>query len=327
MRRPRLAQDAHRHRGDLGPDSVPRQDADAVRPRHASPSLPAGMGISKPAISVRICEQRSTVSLDDVVAALAGRRVAGRRSRPLVVMSWVLQANITGPEHLHVLVLLGLLEVRVAALALEPVHLHELGRERQHHRRLPLAGVRAPARLLLADLRVGEARTEHREVEHHQPGGLAHVAREVVEHRRIAAVAVEEHEPAEPRTRHALGQLVDDGAERCLRERHRARERRVLVAAAIGERRQHPELRRGRRAFQGERQQRLAEDQIGRDRQVRPVLLDRRDHDDHGRILLRQSRDLVGRQVRQVALRRERPVHLGGFELGRLHVRTPASGP
>ena len=59
--------------------------------------------------------------------------------------------------------------------------------------------------------------------------------------RRVAAVAVEEHEPAEARrARRSSPSSWMTRAERLLRERHRAGERRVLVAAAVGQRRQHP---------------------------------------------------------------------------------------
>ena len=111
--------------------------------------------------------------------------------------------------------------------------------------------------------------------ERHQPVLQAQLAVGHAEQRRVAAVAVEEHELAGRRHRHAAADVVEHGEQRRRRQPDRAGRPGVLVRLGVGERRQQPHVELVADPLDRGLGDALGDQQVGVERQVRAVLLDR----------------------------------------------------
>jgi hypothetical protein len=155
--------------------------------------------------------------------------------------------------------------------------------EVQHQRGLDRAAVDAVARLGLGEQARGLAEAvgvrDHRDHAEAHPQVLRDDPRDVA----LAAVRVDDHQLAQPRAVHRLAELVPQPHQRLRAEGQRAGEGEVLVALAdrAGRQREHRRVRRGAR----ERRVEHAGDdrRVDLERQVRAVLLDRRDRQHHHR--------------------------------------------
>ena len=99
---------------------------------------------------------------------------------------------------------------------------------------------------------------------------------------RVAAVPVQEHQPAGGRRRDAAPEVVEHGEQRRRRQPDRARRPGVLVRLRVGERRQQPRVELVADPLDGGLGHPFGDQQVGVERQVRAVLLDRAErlHDD-----------------------------------------------
>ena len=155
-------------------------------------------------------------------------------------------------------------------------HVDELGREVQHDRRLVGAAVdahaqllgRRPPALVGGHARVGEER--------HQAVGQTQLAVGDADQRRVAAVAVEEHERLRPACVATQRPMSSSTASSVVgRQPDRAGRPGVLVRLRVRERRQQPDVELVARPVDRRRPRPVGHDQVGVERQVRPVLLDR----------------------------------------------------
>ena len=169
----------------------------------------------------------------------------------------------------------------------------------QHRRRLDEAGMDAVARFGLRD----------------EPGGIAHAhpaggeaehvgldpqrASGDLEDRDIAAMGVEEDEPADAGARHALAGLDQHGLQRRRVERQHARKGEVLVGFRHRDGRQEKDLRILHGGGRAQRH-RFGEDGVCRQRQMGAVLLDGADRQQGDGGIRHQRLQIVSLQVAPV---------------------------
>ena len=87
-------------------------------------------------------------------------------------------------------------------------------------------------------------------------------------------MAIEQHQSPKPRPGHAQGDIAHDRRERLGRKRQRPGKWPVLVALAVAQRWDDPDLSRRIETLERQTQNALADQRIGDHRQVRTVLLD-----------------------------------------------------
>jgi hypothetical protein len=110
---------------------------------------------------------------------------------------------------------------------------------------------------------------------HHQHAAVhAQAQRELVDMRSLPAVAVEDHQLAHACTHHAVSYGQPQPEQGLQVNAQRAFESRVFEAVAHRERRQHEHRAVGRQPLHHQAHDALVDDRVGRQRQVRPVLLD-----------------------------------------------------
>ena len=179
------------------------------------------------------------------------------------------------------------------------LHVHRGGCQVQHHRCLDLAAMDAEAVLLRAEQalhRIGQRQAEPACAVSEQPVALAQLARHDVHGRHVAAVAVEQQQLLHPGARHAGTQFAPQCDQRRRRERERAGVGQVLGAQPDGLQRQKKHRQVGLQLRQRGGNHTLQQRGIDRQRQVRPVLLDRR-HGQHRHGARRQARGLRGGEI------------------------------
>ena len=161
-------------------------------------------------------------------------------------------------------------------------HVDEVRRQVQHQRGLVGAAVDPHAELLGRRRAALIGRQPGVGEERHEAVVQAQLAVGHADEGAVAAVAVEEHEPLGGGHRDAPPEVVEHGEQRRRRQPHRPRRPGVLVGLRVGERRQQPGVDLvADRADRGLGDP-LGDQQVGVERQVRPVLLDgpERLHDD-----------------------------------------------
>ena len=154
-------------------------------------------------------------------------------------------------------------------------HVDQMRSEVQHHRRLVGTPVDAHAQLVgrrHAALVGWHARVSE---ERHQAVGQPNLAVGDPDERRIAAVTVEEHELARRRGGHAATDVVEHRQQRGGRQPDGARRPGVLIRLRVREGRQQPHVEFFADALDRQLRDPVGDEQIGVERQVRAVLLDR----------------------------------------------------
>jgi hypothetical protein len=116
--------------------------------------------------------------------------------------------------------------------------------------------------------------------------------------RRVAAVAVEEHQLARRGRGHAPADVVEHGEQGGGRQPDRAGRPGVLVGLRVRQRRQEPHVELGADAVDGRGDHPVGDHQVGVERQVRPVLFD------------------GAERLDEDARRRDQPLDVGSAEIG-----------
>src|SRR5215207_10112238 len=119
--------------------------------------------------------------------------------------------------------------------------------------------------------------------------------------RRVAAVSIEEHQLARLRGGDAAPDVVEHAQHRVGAEPHGARGPRVLVRLGVRQRRQQPHVELLTDAFHGGFGHAFGDQQVGHEREVGSVLLDRAERLHHDRPLPDRSSDLRRSKVGQAS--------------------------
>ena len=177
------------------------------------------------------------------------------------------------------------------------LRVHERRREREHHRRLVVAAVDPVPRLALAERARGQAEAHPRRLHHQQIVPLAQLPGDDAHQLLVAAVRVDDDELADAGAR-------DRGTERApVIDQRRRRYRQgtgvpdVLVRLPDALDRQHAHVERFGQALGHRREHARHDGLVGRHRQVRSVLFDRRDRQHRERGLRVERLELAAREV------------------------------
>ena len=208
------------------------------------------------------------------------RRGGGIAERALGVQVLRLPAELHRPVGAQMLELLDEGEL-VGAKVLGIFHAHQIGPEMQHHRGLDIAAMDAVERLLRRRHPFRQSEARPRGCHHQHIVAHAQFARHDIDHRHVAAVRIDHNELFDASALDAVADLQPQLGRRFPARRHRARRRDVLVGFADRLNRQE-----GHRQIIGQKRDRppdhaFGDAGVGVDRQVGPVLFDRR-HRQHG---------------------------------------------
>ena len=175
------------------------------------------------------------------------------------------------------------------------------GPDRLHDRGLGRAAMDAVGRLVDAEMALGLPVAVAVEREDQQFVLAAQLVGDDIEHRRVAAVAVQHGQLAEAGRRDTAGQFHQHRDHGFRRQAERAGEIAMLDADADRQGRQHEQRHLDRQPGDQPLDQRGADVAVDRDRQMRPVLLGRRDRQQDHRRRRIEGGELLGRMVGPIA--------------------------
>ena len=164
------------------------------------------------------------------------------------------------------------------------VHPHQIGAEIEHQRRLDVARMDAVLRFdrVVHAVRQTEPAPVRGDREHR--AAHAQFARRGRDHRGVAAVRIGEDELAQAGAMHALADLDQHAQQRVGRQCQRAGRQDVLVRLADRLHRQHQHADVVGQPLPQHREHAVRDRGVGHHRQMRPVLLGRRDRQNRNRV-------------------------------------------
>ena len=269
-------------RPDLGQRFDPAQQASAVDPEVGMARLHQCAGSEKARTSTRAAPHRGHRGLEQCLAAL------GRRARRIPdVTTWPEVVREPAEAHLAAELDVPVVGERLGHVTEHGVHVYELRPQVQDQRGLVDAAVH-PHPPFVGGIGVGLAalvgRHERVGEERHEAIPQPQLAAGDVEQRRVAAVAVEEHDSPGGQRRQRPPDVVEHREQRAGRQPHRARGPRVLIRLGVGERWEHPQIEVVTPLVHDRVGHLVGDDEVSRERQMGSVLLDGSERLDEHRV-------------------------------------------